>query len=345
MHLNYNLIWFVLLGVLLTGYAILDGFDFGVGILHLFAKEDEDRRIFLNSIGPLWDGNEVWLVTFGGALFAAFPNAYATAFSGFYMAFMLLLCALIFRAVSIEFRSKQPHGWWKQAWDIGFAVSSTSCAFLFGVLAGDSFIGLPIGADMVFTGTVRDLFRPYPVLVGAFTVATCAMHGSIYLYLKTEGELQKKIHHWMWTTFGIFITFYMFTTNRHSGYCATGHSQPDQIPNGLAGSGFERSRYRQYSPGDLHQQTRIRVHLFLLHHCRPDIFIRSCHVPELDRVSLRSCFRYQCLQRCIIAKDPGHHAHSCRPGICLSWPATPPSFTGCSEAKCNWENSVTEVCD
>lgn len=212
MHLDYRLIWFILLGVLLTGYAILDGFDFGVGILHLFTKEDEERRIFLNSIGPLWDGNEVWLVTFGGALFAAFPNAYATAFSGFYMAFMLLLCALIFRAVSIEFRSKHPHGLWKQAWDIGFAVSSTSCAFIFGVLAGDSFTGLPLGPDMTFTGTVVDLFRPYPVLVGAFTVATCAMHGSIYLYLKTEGELQKKIHHWMWTTFGIFIIFYMFTT-------------------------------------------------------------------------------------------------------------------------------------
>jgi cytochrome d ubiquinol oxidase subunit II len=212
MHVNLNEVWFILLGVLLTGYAILDGFDFGVGIMHLFAKEDEDRRIFLNSIGPLWDGNEVWLVTFGGALFAAFPNAYATAFSGFYLAFMALLCCLIFRAVSIEFRSKHTHDLWKQAWDIGFSASSTGAAFLFGVLAGNSFIGLRLGPDMEFTGSALELFTPYTILVGLFTVVTCAMHGSIYLYLKTEGALQKRIHGWMWTTFGVFIVFYMLTT-------------------------------------------------------------------------------------------------------------------------------------
>jgi cytochrome d ubiquinol oxidase subunit II len=212
MHVSLNEVWFILLGVLLTGYAILDGFDFGVGIVHLFAKDDEHRRLFLNSIGPLWDGNEVWLVTFGGALFAAFPNAYAAAFSGFYLAFMMLMCALIFRAVSIEFRSKQNWPWWRQMWDIGFALSSTSAAFLFGVLAGDSFMGLPLGPDMAFSGGLRDLFPPYSLLVGAFTVATCAMHGSIYLYLKTEGEIQKQLHGWMWTTFGVFMVFYMLTT-------------------------------------------------------------------------------------------------------------------------------------
>jgi cytochrome bd ubiquinol oxidase subunit II len=212
MSLTFNDIWFIGLGVLLTGYAVLDGFDFGVGILHMFAGDDNERRLCLNSIGPLWDGNEVWLVTFGGALFAAFPNAYATAFSGFYMAFMLLLNALIFRAVSIEFRSKHPHPRWRQGWDIVFSVASTAAPFLFGVLAGNSFMGLPIGADMEFTGTALDLFKPFPCLVGLFAVATCAMHGSIYLYLKTEGALQKKIHGWMWTTFGIFIVFYMFTT-------------------------------------------------------------------------------------------------------------------------------------
>src|SRR5512142_2063836 len=105
--MDLNLLWFVLLGVLLAGYAILDGFDLGVGILHLFARDDRERRLFMNSIGPLWDGNEVWLVTFGGALFAAFPEAYATAFSGFYLPFMALLFALIFRAVSLEFRGKR----------------------------------------------------------------------------------------------------------------------------------------------------------------------------------------------------------------------------------------------
>src|SRR6266850_6039185 len=113
-----QLTWFVLLGVLMAGYAILDGFDLGVGILHLFAKGDAERRIFMNSIGPIWDGNEVWLVVFGGALFAAFPMAYATIFSGFYLPFMALLFALIFRAVSMEFRSKKEWPWWRQFWDM-----------------------------------------------------------------------------------------------------------------------------------------------------------------------------------------------------------------------------------
>src|SRR3954470_10891722 len=112
--------WFGLVGVLMAGYAILDGFDLGVGILHLFARGDTERRILMNSIGPLWDGNEVWLVVFGGAIFAAFPRAYASAFSGFYSAFMLLLACLIFRGVSMEFRSKQEWRAWRQFWDVAF---------------------------------------------------------------------------------------------------------------------------------------------------------------------------------------------------------------------------------
>src|SRR5215831_14376903 len=121
---SLQLTWFVLLGVLMAGYAILDGFDLGVGILHLFARGDTERRVFMNSIGPLWDGNEVWLVVFGGAMFAAFPAAYATIFSGFYLAFMALLFALIFRAVSIEFRSKHHSSAWRRAWDCGFFGAS-----------------------------------------------------------------------------------------------------------------------------------------------------------------------------------------------------------------------------
>ena len=124
MHLDLNTIWFILVGVLFTGYAMLDGFDLGIGALHLFTNKDEERRVLLNSIGPVWDGNEVWLVTGGGALFAAFPNVYATVFSGFYLAFYLLLAALIFRAVAIEFRSKQPMRWWRQMWDVGFSGGS-----------------------------------------------------------------------------------------------------------------------------------------------------------------------------------------------------------------------------
>src|SRR5262245_41140890 len=131
--MDLNVVWFVLLGVLLAGYAVLDGFDLGVGILHLLARTDRERRLFVNAIGPIWDGNEVWLITFGGALFAAFPMAYATIFSGFYTPFMALLFALIFRAVSIEFRSKMTSVAWRHAWDVSFFASSLVASFLFGV--------------------------------------------------------------------------------------------------------------------------------------------------------------------------------------------------------------------
>src|SRR5215831_6153294 len=142
---DLRLFWFGLLGVLLTGYAILDGFDLGVGILHLSVRTDTDRRIMMNSIGPIWDGNAVWLVTFGGGLFAAFPEAYATAFSGFYLPFMALLFALIFRAVSMEFRSKQEMRWWRQSWDVAFFLASTTATFLFGVAVGNAMMGMPVG--------------------------------------------------------------------------------------------------------------------------------------------------------------------------------------------------------
>ncbi len=210
--MDLHQLWFVLLGVLLTGYAILDGFDLGVGILHLAVRRDEERRTLLNAIGPIWDGNEVWLVTFGGALFAAFPQAYATAFSAFYAPFMTLLFALIFRAVSIEFRSKRESRTWRQAWDVSFSAASALAAFLFGVAVGSSMRGIPIGPDKEFTGDFGSLVGVYPVLVGSFAVATFAMHGSIYLYLKTEGDLQARIHGWMWRTFGMFLVLYMLTT-------------------------------------------------------------------------------------------------------------------------------------
>ena len=210
--MDLNILWFILLGVLLAGYAILDGFDLGVGIVHLAVKKDEERRILMNSIGPLWDGNEVWLVTFGGALFAAFPNAYATAFSGFYTAFMVLLFALIFRAVSIEFRGKHDSPAWRSFWDVSFCVASTVATLLFGVAVGNAMRGMPIGADMEFQGKFLGLLHPYCLLVGLFAVATFAMHGSIYLYLKTEGELQQRIREWMWRTFGFFLVLYIFTT-------------------------------------------------------------------------------------------------------------------------------------
>jgi cytochrome bd ubiquinol oxidase subunit I len=210
--MDIHIFWFVVLGILLAGYAVLDGFDLGVGILHLTVRTDQERRLFLNAIGPLWDGNEVWLVTFGGALFAAFPKAYATAFSGFYVPFMGLLFALIFRGVSMEFRSKRDSVRWRKAWDVAFFVSSFSATALFGIAVGNAIQGIPIAEDQEFYATLKVLLRPYPLLVGAFSVATCAMHGAIYLVLKTEGGLQQKLIRWVWRTFGAFITLYMLTT-------------------------------------------------------------------------------------------------------------------------------------
>lgn len=210
--MDLQLFWFVTLGVLLTGYAILDGFDLGVGILHLTARDDTERRLQMNSIGPLWDGNEVWLVTFGGALFAAFPDVYATAFSGFYLPFMLLLFALIFRGVSLEFRSKVHTARWRSAWDGSFFAASTLTTFLMGVAVGSAMRGLPIGPDREFAGGLGDLLHPYALLVGALAVATFAMHGAIYLHLKTEGALQQRLVGWMWRTFGVFLVLYLLAT-------------------------------------------------------------------------------------------------------------------------------------
>lgn len=207
-----QLVWFVILGVLLTGYAILDGFDLGVGILHPFAPSDRDRRLFMNAIGPLWDGNEVWLVTFGGALFAAFPNAYASAFSAFYLPFMALLCALIFRGVSLEFRSKRPERWWRGFWDYSFAAASTLATFLFGVAVGNSMVGLPLDAEGIFRGSATDLVSPYSALVGLLAVALFALHGANYLCLKVEGELKERVSRWRWSAFGLFLILYMVAT-------------------------------------------------------------------------------------------------------------------------------------
>lgn len=210
--LDLNLTWFILVGALLTGYAILDGFDLGVGILHLFTKTDTERRLMLNSIGPVWDGNEVWLVTGGGALFAAFPDVYATSFSAFYLPFMLLLVMLIFRAVAIEFRSKEEWKWWRTVWDIGFSMSSLFAALLMGIAVGNIAYGIPLGADGEYHGKWFQLLHPYALLVGVTTVALFAMHGSIYALMKTEGELQEKIRSWIKNTIAFFSITYVLTT-------------------------------------------------------------------------------------------------------------------------------------
>lgn len=207
--MDYATLWFVLLMFLLMGYAILDGFDLGVGILHLFAREDEERRLVLNSIGPLWDGNEVWLVTFGGALFAAFPEAYATLLSGFYLPVMVLLMGLVGRAISLEFRSKSKAKLWRAYWDASFFLSSFTVTFLFGVALGNVVRGIPLGADHEYAGRLLGLLNPFALSVGVLAVAGAAMHGSIFLYLKTEGALARRVHGWMWRTFAVFAIAYI----------------------------------------------------------------------------------------------------------------------------------------
>jgi cytochrome d ubiquinol oxidase subunit II len=210
--LDLPIIWYGLVGILLTGYAILDGFDLGVGVLHLLARRDEHRRIFLNAIGPVWDGNEVWLVTGGGALFAAFPEVYATVFSGFYLAFMLLLFALIFRAVAIEFRSKQENARWRQVWDVSFSLASIVASLLLGVAFGNVIWGIPLNQQREFAGSFLGLLHPFPLLVGVTTLALFMMHGAIYLVLKTEGELQALVRGWVNNAIIFFVICYGITT-------------------------------------------------------------------------------------------------------------------------------------
>ena len=206
--MDLNTIWFLLVGVLFTGYAILDGFDLGMGPLLLAVKTDEERRIFLNAIGPIWSGNEVWLVTGGGALFAAFPEVYATVFSGFYDAFMLLLFALIFRAVAIEFRGQRPEPGWRRMWDTAFAIASLASALLIGVALGNIVWGIPLDDRHNFQGNFFTLLHPYALFVGITTVALFVMHANLYLVLKTDGPLQQRLMRWTNLTVPTYVILF-----------------------------------------------------------------------------------------------------------------------------------------
>ncbi|MBA3815362.1 MAG: cytochrome d ubiquinol oxidase subunit II [Parachlamydiaceae bacterium] len=205
-------IWFTAFVILVTGYVILDGFDLGVGMLHLFSKKDEERRTMLNSIGPVWDGNEVWLVTAGGALFAGFPDVYATLCSAFYVPIMILLTGLIFRAVAIEVRSKRPMAWWRWTWDILFSFASLVIALALGVTMGNLIRGIPLDENKEFIGTFFDLIDPYVFMVGVLAVAVFFMHGTIYTLMKTEGELHEKMRAWVSPSIIFYIISYATVT-------------------------------------------------------------------------------------------------------------------------------------
>ncbi|MHB9038704.1 MAG: cytochrome d ubiquinol oxidase subunit II [Armatimonadota bacterium] len=183
--------WFCLIGVLLAGYIIMDGFDLGVGFWYLFTKNDNDRRTLMSSILPYWDGNEVWLLTGGGAVFAAFPHVYATVFSGLYLALMIVLFALIFRAVSIEFMSQSESDGWKRFWSAAFSVGSIIPALLLGVAMGNILRGLPLDSQMNFTGSFFTLLNPYSLLIGVTGLAMFATHGALWAAMKTGGEISE----------------------------------------------------------------------------------------------------------------------------------------------------------
>lgn len=216
-------VWFTIFVVLLTGYAILDGFDLGVGMLHMFSKSDTERRLMLNSIGPVWDGNEVWLVTAGGALFAGFPAIYATICSAFYIPVMILLSGLIFRAVAIEFRSKNKSPVWRWTWDVLFSLASLLISLGLGLVVGNLIRGIAIDAEGEFIGTFTDFLNPYALTISVLTAALFAMHGGIFILMKTEGELHDKLRGWINPLIICFIMLYAIAT------CATLIYQPHMV--------------------------------------------------------------------------------------------------------------------
>ncbi len=193
--MDLNILWFILIAVLFTGFFFLEGFDYGVGILLPFlGKDDTDRRIIINTIGPFWDGNEVWLLTAGGAIFAAFPHWYATLFSGFYLPLFLILLALIVRAVSFEFRSKDKDPRWRSLWDWCLFVGSLLPALLWGVAFGNLLRGVPIDASMNYVGGFWNLLNHLALLSGLTSLSVFVLHGAVFLVLKTDGALQERAY-------------------------------------------------------------------------------------------------------------------------------------------------------
>ncbi len=191
--MDLNTLWFILVTVLFCGFFVLEGFDYGVGMLvPLLGRDDRERRVIINSIGPVWDGNEVWLLTAGGAIFAAFPHWYATLFSGFYLALFLVLVGLIVRAVGLEFRSKHTSPAWRSAWDWLICVGSLLPALIFGVAVGNLLLGVPIDAKMTYVGGFWNLLNPFALIVGVTFVLLFLLHGALFLGLRTEGALQKR---------------------------------------------------------------------------------------------------------------------------------------------------------
>jgi cytochrome d ubiquinol oxidase subunit II len=214
--MDLNTLWFILIAVLYIGFFVLEGFDFGVGMLLPFlGKSDTQRRVIINTIGPHWDANEVWLLTAGGATFAAFPQWYATFFSGFYLPLFLLLMALILRGVAFEFRSKDENPLWRATWDWAIFFGSFLPALLLGVAFANLVRGVPIDGQMQYTGGFFNLLNPYALIAGLVTVAAFLFHGAIFLQMKTSGEIQQRaqaLSRRLWLVVSVLLLLFMVAT-------------------------------------------------------------------------------------------------------------------------------------
>lgn len=211
--IDYPTLWYLVIGLLFSGYAILEGFDFGAGAWHLFFRKDLSRRIAINAIGPIWDANQVWLVIGGGALFAGFPLMYATMLSAMYIPFMLFLMFNVLRAAAIKFRSAEEMVWWRTAWDVTYSVSCIMIAFLLGVVLGNILQGFALGPNFTYQGGIFFSFlNPYAIMVGLTTLSIFMTQGAIFLLLKTEGRLHDRLTFLLQKGMIFFIISFGITT-------------------------------------------------------------------------------------------------------------------------------------
>ncbi|MDR3706223.1 MAG: cytochrome d ubiquinol oxidase subunit II [Paludibacteraceae bacterium] len=209
LNIDYQTWWLLATAILLLVYGVLDGFDLGAGAWHLFLKEENQRQMAMKAIAPIWDGNEVFLIIGGGALFAGFPEVYATLFSAMYIPFMLFLLFLITRAVSIEFRNKEEDLGWRKFFDIGYAVSSAILPLLLGVVIANVLEGMPLDKNFEFTGSWLSFLNPYALVVGLMALLFAMLHGAAFMTLKTEDELQQKFAQYLKKSYQIFVILYV----------------------------------------------------------------------------------------------------------------------------------------
>ena len=216
-------LWFILVAVLWVGFFVLEGFDLGVGVLHaVIGRTEAERRAAINTIGPFWDGNEVWLIVAAAGMFAAFPGWYATMFSGFYLLLVIVLAALIARGVSFEFRGKVDHTRWRGTWDVSMGVGSLIVAAGLGIALGNLLHGVPVDKDQEFTGSVWDLLQPYALFTGLTVLLLCLVHGSTFLALTTQGEIRVRARRsaaWLAPVAGLAVLAFVAWTHasQHKG--------------------------------------------------------------------------------------------------------------------------------